>query len=208
MARDIVFNQPRRLYKYRSLENLERFLSIIIDRKLYGALYSEMNDPMEGYYQYDPSVDKDLIKTIFEGKQKHYICSLSKRGNIGLMWTHYSDENKGCCLELEVTSKTWEELPVIYEDHLPILRPGMTAKDVLKVKAKVWAYEEEVRYLSPEISKGKDRPELSVRIHRIFIGYNVDRRKKAHLKKIIHALDDKIEVIMMHKEDLDYGFDR
>ena len=91
---------------------------------------------------------------------------------------------------------------------MPILRSGMTTKDILKVKAKVWEFEEEVRYLSPEIPKGKDRPELAVRIHRIFIGYNVDRRKKAHLKKISHALDDKIEVIMMHKEDLDYGFDR
>lgn len=43
------FSIPGLFYKYRSLENLERFLSIIIDRKLYGALYSEMNDPMEGY---------------------------------------------------------------------------------------------------------------------------------------------------------------
>ena len=38
------FSIPGLFYKYRSLENLERFLSIIIDRKLYGALYSEMND--------------------------------------------------------------------------------------------------------------------------------------------------------------------
>ena len=40
------------LYKYRSLENIERFLDIIIEKKLYGALYKEMNDPMEGYFQY------------------------------------------------------------------------------------------------------------------------------------------------------------
>lgn len=41
---------PELLYKYRSLENLERFLDIIIDRKLYGALYNEMNDPMEALF--------------------------------------------------------------------------------------------------------------------------------------------------------------
>ena len=69
-----------------------------------------MNDPMEGYYQYDSTIDKLLIHSIFEGKQKRYICSLSKRGNIGLMWTHYCDENKGCCLEVEVTSKTWNKI--------------------------------------------------------------------------------------------------
>lgn len=44
---------PELLYKYRSLENLERFLDIIIDKKLCGALYNEKNDPMEGYFQYD-----------------------------------------------------------------------------------------------------------------------------------------------------------
>lgn len=52
-------NKP--LYKYCSLENLERFLSIIIDKKLHGALYNELNDPMEGYYQYNPSIDKKNI---------------------------------------------------------------------------------------------------------------------------------------------------
>ena len=196
------------LYKYRSLKDLERFLSIIIERKLYGALYSEMNDPMEGYYQYDPSIDKNLLKSILEGKQKRYICSLSKRGNIGLMWTHYCDENKGCCLEVEVTSKTWDRLDVSYEEQMPTLSPGMTAKDLLKVKAKMWNYEEEVRYLSPEFPKDKRRPQLAVKIHRIFIGCKVEKSKKAHLKKIINALDEKIEVIMMHKSDLDYGFNR
>ncbi len=30
--------EPELLYKYRSLENLERFLDIVIDNKLYGAL--------------------------------------------------------------------------------------------------------------------------------------------------------------------------
>lgn len=95
--------EPELLYKYRSLENLERFLDIVIDNKLYGALYKEMNDPMEGYFQYSPDVDKSVLTGIWEGKNKRYICSLSKKSNIGLMWTHYANENKGCCIEVEVT---------------------------------------------------------------------------------------------------------
>ena len=70
------FSIPGLFYKYRSLENLERFLSIIIDRKLYGALYSEMNDPMEGYYKYDPKIEKELLM----GKRKlifvHYLVAV------------------------------------------------------------------------------------------------------------------------------------
>lgn len=31
------------LYKYRGLSNLKRFLEIILNKKLYGALYTELN---------------------------------------------------------------------------------------------------------------------------------------------------------------------
>lgn len=76
---------PELLYKYRSLENLGRFLNIIIDKKLYGALYNEMNDPMEGFFQYDSNVNRAIVSNILNGKGKRYICSLSKKSNIGLM---------------------------------------------------------------------------------------------------------------------------
>lgn len=200
------FQMPGYFYKYRSLSNLSRFLTIIIDRKLYGALYNEMNDPMEGYYQYDPSVDKALLNSIVDGKKRTYICSLSKRGDIGLMWTHYAGENKGCCLEVEVTSKTWTEVPVDYRNAMPEITPSTTAEDILRVKAEMWKYEEETRFLSPEIDVKKTRPQLTVRINRIFVGCKVDRFEFSHLCKIVKSLDDRIKVIKMRKEWLDYGF--
>jgi len=202
------FEVPGFLYKYRSLEDLERLFSIIIDKKLYGALYKELNDPMEGYYLYDASVDKDSVRPILESKQKTYICSLSKRGDIGLMWTHYADENRGCCLEVEVTSKTWRPVEVTYEEKMPPLLPGTTIDEILGTKAKMWEYEQEVRYLSPEVDPNKKRPRLAVRINRILVGCNVKREKFTHLKKIVEALakDSKIEVKKMSKSDLDYGY--
>ena len=200
------FQKPGYFYKYRSLSNLSRFLTIIIDRKLYGALYNEMNDPMEGYYQYDPSVEKALLNSIVDGKKRTYICSLSRRGDIGLMWTHYADENKGCCLEIKVTSKTWIEVPVDYRNEMPEITHSTTADDILRVKAEMWKYEEETRFLSPEIDVKKTRPQLTVRINRIFVGCKVDRFEFSHLCKIVKSLDDRIEVIKMRKEWLDYGF--
>lgn len=197
---------PGHFYKYRSLKNLGRFLTIIIDKKLYGALYDEMNDPMEGYYQYDPSVNKALLNSIVNGKKRTYICSLSRRGDIGLMWTHYADENKGCCLEVEVTSKTWTEVPVDYRNTMPEITSVTTVEDILSVKAEMWRYEEETRFLSPEIDAKKARPQLTVRINRIFIGCNVERSEYNHLCKIVKSIDGRIEVIKMKKEWLDYGF--
>lgn len=197
---------PELLYKYRSLENLERFLDIIIDKKLYGALYNEMNDPMEGYFQYDPRVDKSTASYILNGKGKRYICSLSRNPNIGLMWTHYADENQGCCLEVEVTSKSWERLDIDYSEQIPVLTDNTTVQDVLKVKAKMWEYEQEVRYLSKQYSPKANRPKLSVRINKVIFGYKVKNNQYNHLKKVVLALNPKIKIEKMKKDELDYGF--
>lgn len=71
------------------------------------------------------------------------------------MWTHYANENKGCCIEVEVTSKTWERLDVEYKKTITNLSETTTIEDILKVKASMWEYEQEVRYLSPVIANTK-----------------------------------------------------
>lgn len=40
-------------YKFRSLENIKRFLDILINERLYAARYDKLNDPMEGSYLVD-----------------------------------------------------------------------------------------------------------------------------------------------------------
>lgn len=193
---------PELLYKYRSLSKIERILEIIIDRKLYGALYTEMNDPMEGYFQYSPDVDRNLVRNIMDSKNKRYICSLSRKPNIGLMWTHYADENKGCCIEVEVTSK-WERLEVVYSNKIPTLNASTTLEDILKVKAQVWHYEEEIRYLSRENPSNRM---LAIRIKRIIFGYKIKTKYFNRIKIVILALNPNIIVEKMRKEDLDYGY--
>lgn len=201
------FEKKGHLYKYRSLENLERVLSIIIDRKLYGALYKELNDPMEGYFRYDPKLDHTIVSNIIDSKQKTYICSLSEKGNIGLMWTHYANENKGCCIEVKVPANTnWKKLKVKYLKSLPIIQPGSGLENILKTKASMWKYEKEVRYISPLIEYDAERPQLEVEITRVLIGCNVERSKCEHLEKIIKALDPTIEIVKMQKNWLDYGY--
>lgn len=198
-----IKNTPELLYKYRSLLKIEIFLEIIIDKKLYGALYTEMNDPMEGYFQYSFDVDRKLVRNIIDSKNKRYICSLSRKSNIGLMWTHYADENKGYCLEVEVTSTSWKRLEVVYSNKIPTLNANTTLEDILKVKAPMWHYEEEIRYLSQE--KPSNRM-LTIRINRIIFGYKIKTKYFNRIKKVIHALNPSIIVEKMRKEDLDYGY--
>jgi hypothetical protein len=203
---DKEFQRQGCYYKYRSLQNLDRFLSIIIDKRLYGALYNEMNDPMEGYYQYNPSINKTILDSIIQGKTITYICSLARSGDIGLMWSHYADSNRGCCLEVEVTSKTWEAIDVEYSENLPTLGDDTTIKDILGVKAKMWEYEQETRFIYSQKVSNKRRPQLAVKIRRIFIGCNVNKSDFNRIKKYVIALNPKIEVIKMNKRGLKYGF--
>lgn len=108
---------------------------------------------------------------------------------------------------IEVTSKTWREVEVRYSEQMLEIDKNTSVEDVLKTKARMWSYEQETRFLSPEIDGTiKKRPQLTVRIKRILIGCNVDRAKKSYLEKIIKALDSDIEIVKMHKDNLDYGY--
>ena len=190
------------LYKYRGLSNLKRFLEIILDKKLYGALYTELNDPMEGSFRYNYKMPHDIIEDLKDQKQKTYICSLSKRNDIGIMWTHYAEEHKGCCIEVEVTAKTWQRIEVEYKPSLVEISDTSSLLDILKIKSIQWNYEEEVRY----IKTAKDREALSIKIKRIFWGYKITKTEFNFYKKLIQTLDPSIEVIKMEKKNLDFGF--
>ena len=186
------------LYKYRGLSNLKRFLEIILNKKLYGALYTELNDPMEGNYK----IPHEIIEDLKDQKQKTYICSLSKKNDIGIMWTHYAEEHKGCCIEIEVTAKSWERIEVKYQSSSFKIADTSSLSDILKIKSIQWNYEEEVRY----IKTAKDREALSIKIKRIFLGYKLKASEFNFYKKLIQTLDPSIEVVKMKKESLDFGY--
>lgn len=198
--------KPEFLYKYRSLENLERFLGIVIEQKLYATLYNKMNDPMEGYFQHSSSVANSLIRSIKSEKNKRYICSLSKKPNIGLMWTHYADENRGCCLEVEVTSNDWSRHEVRYDSNIQTLDEYMSVEEILSVKSHIWSYEEEVRYICPVSSSKSQYSFLPVRINKIIFGYKVKKETYEILRRVILAINKDIEIEMMGKKELDYGY--
>ena len=60
-------------YKYRSFEEFERFLDIIVNNRLYGAVYKALNDPMEGKYNKEGLV-KDDYENINHHLKRTRIC--------------------------------------------------------------------------------------------------------------------------------------
>ena len=197
-------------YKYRSFENLDRILDILLYERLYATNFKNLNDPMEGHYKYSTDVSKRLRTQILDERNRTLICSLSKKNNIGLMWTHYANENKGCCIELQVNSPSWSMIEVSYQDKLPNLT---NVTDILSVKGKVWSYEEEVRFIKTLDDKVKEWPYLEITISKVYIGCEVSKANFNFYKKLFEGINtfkkkkaSTIQVVKMRKEDINYGF--
>ena len=70
----------KKLYKYRDLKDFRFFIDIILNNRLYAAAYTNLNDPMEGYYRYttgEPTEEvleqikgekQNLVSVLFQGK--------------------------------------------------------------------------------------------------------------------------------------------
>lgn len=199
-------------YKYRSLSNLRYFLDILINKRLYLASYSELNDPMEGAFVITGDkrdIDNNWLNILRSEKNDLRICSLSRNYDNILMWAHYADSNNGCCIECEVTSSPdlVEEVPVNYVNHIePVahLEPVQAAKQILSRKLECWKYENEVRFLKQVPEKSKKTKFVKIKIYRVYLGVKVSDKDKTFYTNLIHSIDKSIEVISIKKENLIY----
>ena len=60
-------------YKYRNLKDFERFLDVVVNRRLYGAVYKELNDPMEGKFNTTGLEKKDFDEIIKGLRRQEYV---------------------------------------------------------------------------------------------------------------------------------------
>ncbi len=183
-------------YKFRSLQNFKRFLDILIDKRLYAATYKELNDPMEGVYMASSGLTRSERDKISKDKQQIRICSLSKNYNSSLMWTHYADEHRGCCIKIRV--KNAKE--VLYSDELETICEIKTAEEVLIHKSVMWQPEWEYRVLS------KNSKFIPVEVEEVIFGIRVGDSDLARYRKIIYGIDDKIKVSRIERNELDNGY--
>lgn len=200
----IIKSNMQPLYKFRSLQNLRRFLDILVNKRLYMAHYNEMNDPMEGVFLSDVN-HRDRLQEVWDGKQKQLICCFSTDYRHTLLWSHYADSHQGCCLEVEVTSKL-DPHSVHYSPNMPFV--SNTIEDILTHKSTYWEYEEEVRYFKCEnLTNGhKARPWLTVKIKKVLLGYRMSKTDVAFYTSLIHAiLGDSVEVRQIRRNELNTG---
>lgn len=185
-------------YKFRSLQNLKRFIDIILNERLYASRYDELNDPMEGVYLTNPA-NGNIIRLLRTEKFKTRICSLSKDYRHTLLWSHYADSHTGCCIEVSAVNEREIPAPVRYIEHIPIVSDMQEGKELLSHKSTVWEYEKEVRYF-------RKTSYLNIRIYRIIFGLRVSEDDYKFYEKLIHAINPMIEVCRINEDDIENGY--
>lgn len=191
-------------YKYRSLrgeEDVKRFVQIIQTSTLYGSRFDKLNDPMDGFFR---CLHEDAPSVLHMSllRQDALICSVSKRPDIGLMWSHYADEHKGCCIEVEITDTTWQEITIDYNEKPFRITEDSNINDVLRIKSPQWQFEEEVRF----VLLSDAQVPLKVKICNIFWGMRMDEFKVQEYEALVSMYVPNIHPIKMEFNKVDFGY--
>ena len=193
--------RPKRLYRYRSLEHIDRELNAIEESYLYCSPYIKLNDPMEGRYFSTKRLKsstkyREIHDEIYSIKARVRICAFSEVYNNELMWAHYANEFGGICIAYDLFDLlTW--LPreasfvrIYYNEKPPGV--GLTkrprdelAKMVLSYKNYRWLYEREWRMFATQDKVFYRDPSC---VTRVYIGSRIDSGRRDVIEHRLKAL--------------------
>jgi hypothetical protein len=209
--------QPPRLYRYRSLKELDRELGAIAEGYLYCAAFGSLNDPMEGLFSTSRTVRESdnhraIRASIRENKANIGMCSFSEVHDHELMWAHYADQFRGICISYSL-SKLLKGLPkdvhfvrMFYNETEPTIHrtsddPGHLAKMVLSYKSYKWLYEREWRMFAP---LGKAYYPDTASITCVYLGSRVSDRDRAEIMNKLRSLKIKVRDMTIDKYSISF----
>ena len=128
------------------------------------------------------------------------------------MWTHYADEHRGCCIELEVTGKTWEKYDVQYVNTPVVIHSGFDKNNAINLivqqKSDFWIYEDEVRFVKKKLkTSSQNTPRIAylpIKIKKIYLGVRVNKQQQARIERIIKKVNPNISVVKMKRTDIKF----
>lgn len=180
-----------KLYKFRSLQQIEFTLDILLRERLYCAPYKDLNDPFEGLF-YTISQPMGMAMTT----RRYYktiedlpfyntdvrICSLSEELGDIRMWSHYASGHQGVAIEIDFTEGANSLYKVDYSEGLQkfgtTILAGATAEEVLSVKTNHWEHEREYR-----IIQQNEYFEIKGKITGLYLGIRVSEMLRGVLIK-------------------------
>lgn len=190
-----------KLYKYKSLANLEHVFDIILSERLFCVSYNKLNDPFEGLflttiklstlkvpfppYLLNRSIEQhNNVEDLPIDLTRTKICSLSSDMSDVRLWAHYADGYKGVVFEIDFSGIESQVHKVIYDHKLPTfgssILTGPFPHEVLSHKTSHWEYESEYR-----IIHDGDYFSISNRIKAIYAGFRISNTHYDVLTKIV-----------------------
>jgi hypothetical protein len=208
--------EPATLYRYRSLKHFDREVESIARATLYCAPYSELNDPMEGYYDSSKTLrdSKDyptFRNLIASNKATLGICSFSEVHNNEVMWAHYADEFRGVCIAyrfqglLSSLGKEATFVRVDYQERAPSLLsgkdPGYLAKRVLSCKNYRWLYEREWRMFA---AQGTVTYKYVKSVQCVYLGFRIDNHNLTRIQSQMKSLGIRTRKMSLDKYTMEF----
>ena len=191
-----------KLYKFRTISINEHFKyvkEILNEKKFHMSSWNELNDPMEGVFEYiktnssDPYYKK--IENVIKTKITYKVCSFSKTISPILLWAIYADNLKGIAIEVtfnydEYKNKLFE---IKYRPTIKKFKYNTVPLpiELLKQKIKIWKFEEECRIIdnSEEIDSFKIG-----KITGIYLGLRFEQNLPEKVDYIKKRLDKSIKI--------------
>lgn len=205
------------------VENLNRQFNINIElsksdfeslESVPNKMIEKMNIPISGREFFRVLIDdlmrqhEKYVKAMTEGIQsiglyQHKICCFSEDVCSTLMWTHYSANNEGFCIEFETEDfgEFYRELlfPVIYSNNIIDLNDELISNfnyiltiKSLTQKAESWSYEKEWRLVLISESDVESEKKIMPKPKSIYLGLNISEDTKAQLTKLCEEKGIKI----------------
>ena len=163
-----------KLYKYRSLENLEYTLDLLLNERLHCAPYDKLNDPFEGVFlsvtfgggsfgatpfaaaPFGGGLSVRSPQSVSElpipGGTR--VCSLSASRSDVRLWSYYANGHTGIAIEIDFVGANDQLHEVEYVAQLKefgsSLLTASVSTEILRVKSNHWAYEQEYRLISDD----------------------------------------------------------
>jgi hypothetical protein len=188
------------LYKYRGLSNLQFAFDIFVNHRLHAAGYKNLNDPMEGQYDYiSGTLPPWQIEEIFGQKNEYRLVALSETFNNVLMWSYYAESHTGMVVGVEITQPDAETLPINYVENLNIeANGGDIAQRILSKKLGLWRHEREHRVFVRQSF-------VSVDVWELYFGVATKLDVKELVTSIAKAFCPAIQISTLGKDELDYS---
>lgn len=129
------------------------------------------------------------------------ICALTTDAHNPLMWSHYSDEHRGICVQFDV-SRDLRNLfghPVEYSNTFPVIRdlfrPTADRADLLPFlrKSEHWSYEKEWRLVDPHHVR-EPRVFLPEALTAVLFGLRTPKEDKEYVLRLLDERERKYKV--------------